>query len=97
MIEASELPHEEKVYLEKDFMGWRVVEPVRDPITKEINWFNLLVGGKKGMMLLSVIILIAVGLYLGVNELISSYKFIAENPCLYCSDCASTVSNFLKR
>ena len=92
MIEAEDLPENERVYLKKDFLGWRVVEPIRDPETKKINWFNLLVGGKKGLAWLVAIIIIAGLFYLGVTELIGAYKEVALNPCLYCSDCHAQTS-----
>jgi len=94
MIEAKDLPEDEKIYLKKDYCGWRVVEPIRDPETNKINWFNLLVGGKKGLLFLLAIIIIAGLFYLGVTELLSAYKEIALNPCLYCEDCTKAFINF---
>ena len=94
MIESKDLPVDEKIYLKKDSFGWRVVEPIRDPETNKINWFNLLVGGKKGLLMLLAIVIIAGLFYLGVGELIGAYKEIALNPCLYCEDCSRAFINF---
>ena len=94
MIESKDLPEDEKIYLKKDFLGWRVVEPIRDPETNKINWFNLLVGGKKGLLMLLALIIIAGLFYFGVGELIGAYKEIALNPCAYCNDCARNILNF---
>jgi hypothetical protein len=85
IIETAELPFGEKVYLKKDWLGWRVVEPIKNPETGKINWFNLLIGGRKGLVFTGVIIILACAFYLGITELIADYKFIASNPCLYCS------------
>jgi hypothetical protein len=88
MIESADLPNNERVYLKKDIiLGWRVVEPIKDPDTKKINWFNLLVGGRKGLVFLLLILFLSVAFYFGINELISNYKLIADNPCMFCSDC----------
>lgn len=85
-IEASKLPADEKVYLKKDFLGWRVVEP----IFKEDPWHKKLFGSNRNKLFSAVIIILALLFYLGVNELISQYKDIAENPCNYCSTAIKT-------
>ena len=90
IIESSELPIGEKVYLKKDWLGWRVVQPWKDPETGKINWFNFLVGGKKGLFFLITVLVITLLLYVGINELIKNYKFIVDNLCTYCSECGKT-------
>ena len=87
IIEASELPDAEKVYLKKDFLGWRVVEPYKNPETGKVNYFNILCGGKKGLFILIVIMLLSGLFYLGINELVSNYKQVADDPCKFCTDC----------
>jgi len=94
IIEASQLPDEEKVYLKKDFLGWRVVEPIKNE-DGSINWFNLLCGGKKGLFLLIGITLICFLLYFGINQLIAAYKEVAANPCNFCTDCFAQTRNVL--
>ena len=84
IIESSELPIGEKVYLKKDWFGWRVVEPWKNPETGKINWFNFLVGGKRGLVFLLFVAFLLFVFYLGVTELIADYKLIASNPCDYC-------------
>ena len=84
IIEASQLPDQEKVYLKKDWMGWRVVEPWKCPETGKINWFNLITGGKRALILTLLLFGVAIILYLGITELVVIYKDIAMNPCLYC-------------
>lgn len=76
----------DKVYLKKDSLGWRTVEPWRDEQGK-LKWGNILFGGKRGIISLIFIMVIAGLLYLGINELIESYKTIAESPCDFCEDC----------
>ena len=75
----------ERVYLKKDFLGWRIINPIK--IEGKINYINLLFGGYRNLILLIIFILIVVSLYFGVNEIIYSYKLIADNPCKFCSDC----------
>jgi hypothetical protein len=84
IIESSELPIGEKIYLKKDWFGWRVVEPWRDPITKKINWFNFLVGGKRNLVN-SIIFIIIIGLiFLAYKEQIVAYYTIMKRPCDFC-------------
>lgn len=90
IIEAAELPEEEKVYLKKDMFGWRVVDPWRTPDGK-INWFNLLTGGKKNLAVTIVLLVLFVLIYLGTQELISNYQMIADDPCAFCKDCQAQV------
>lgn len=85
IIKAEDLPENEKVYLRKDWLGWRVVEPIKNE-DGTTNWFNLITGGKKNLAIL-IILLIFLGLiFLGVKELIQTYKDYADNPCGYCSN-----------
>lgn len=86
-IEASEIPEDDKVYLIKDWMGWKVISPWKDPETGKINWFNLLLGGKRNAVFVLIVIIITLLIYFGVNELIAQYKDIAAEPCKYCASC----------
>ena len=83
IIEASELPSDEKVYLRKDWLGgYRVVHP--DTAWKWTKRDTFWV----------IACLVGAGLlYLGINEIISSYQVIADNPCNFCSDCAATIKS----
>ena len=85
IIEASQLPEEEKVYLKKDFLGWRVVEPWKNPETGKVNWFNLIFGGKRALFVLCLLAVIVLFFYLGYQEIINDSKTIIENPCTYCN------------
>lgn len=97
IIESNELPLEEKVYLKKDFFGWRVVEPWKNPETGKINYFVLLTGGKKALAIfLFLMLLIGVG-YLGYKEQIQNYKTVLDNPCSYCKDCQEQTRSFLNQ
>jgi len=86
IIEASELPEGDKVYLKKDFLGWRVVEPWRTPDGK-LKLFNVLFGGKRGLLFLIIVMIISGLFYLGIDELIANYKIIADSPCNFCNSC----------
>ena len=85
IIESSQLPEEEKVYLKKDFLGWRVVEPWKNPETGKINWFNFIFGGKRGLFVIIVLAVILLFFYLGYQEIINDARIIIENPCAYCN------------
>lgn len=86
IIEASQLPENEKVYLKKDWSGWRVVEPIKDENGK-INWKRVIFGTKRTLIPLIIYIVLAILFYIGVKDLISSYQVIADNPCRFCADC----------
>lgn len=94
IIEASDLPIGEKVYLRKDFMGWRTVDPWKTPDGK-INWFNFLLGGKRNLFILVVIMVVFGLVYLGILEYTSNLRLIAEEPCAFCVDCHEQVNKVL--
>ena len=56
IIEVSELPVGEKIYLKKDFLGYRIVHPIKDPETDKIIWVNLLVGGWRNLITLIIVL-----------------------------------------
>lgn len=84
IIEASQLPEQDKVYLKKDLFGWRTVEPHK--IDGKIQWMNILFGGKRGLATLIFLMIVVGLLYIGVTDLISSYQTIATNPCDFCME-----------
>ena len=83
-IEARNIPEGEKVYLKKDFLGWRVVEPWKNE-DGIINTFNLLLGGKRNLFMLAIILIIILLVFVGLKENIAQYKEIAKSPCNFCS------------
>jgi len=85
IIEAGDLPQGTQVYMKKDWLGYRIVQPIKNP-DGTWNWFNLLTGGKRNLVTLLFMLFLALMLYLGINELISNYQIIAENPCTYCAE-----------
>ena len=84
IIEAQNLPLEEKVYLKKDLFGWRVVEP-------PTKWYHYILGSKRNMFILIIILVIIFMMYLGMNDLLSSYKLIADNPCSFCNSTINSI------
>lgn len=96
IFEASELPDDEKVYLVKDFFGWRIVHPIRDENGKT-NYMNLFFGGKKNLVILILLILIFTIQFIGTKELISNYKLIADNPCDFCENCFEQTSKIISK
>ena len=84
IFEASELPLNEKVYLKKDFLGWRNVNPIRNE-DNSINYINLIFGGYRSFLsLLFILILIAIFFY-GFYEAVNSMRAIVEDPCKACN------------
>lgn len=79
----------EYVYLKKDFLGWRMVYPIKNK-DGSTNWMNLIFGGKRNLFILIGVLLFLGLLFLGFNEVVSSCRMIAENPCDFCT----TQSNF---
>lgn len=86
ITKAEDLPLQENVYLKKSFGEWRVVHPIRNE-DGSLNWMNFLFGGKTNLIILIFIMLVLGMFYIGVNQLISSYKDVNDNPCNYCKEC----------
>lgn len=83
IIEASQLPENEKIYLKRDFLGWRVVAPIKNE-DGSWNWFNLITGGKKNLFVLIILLLLVGLIFLAARESIMNYKEVLSNPCAYC-------------
>lgn len=87
IYEASELPENEKVYLKKDWTGWRVIEPFEDPTTGKKNWFS---GTKKTIIPFLFVLLIMILFLVGFNESTESMRSalnqIFSNPAKFCEE-----------
>lgn len=68
IIEASEIPENEKVYLKKDLFGWRVVHPIKNE-DGSFNWFNFVVGSWGNLLLLLFILLLIGIFFLAYHEI----------------------------
>jgi len=88
IIKPEDLPEKESIFLKKDFLGWKIVHPIRNE-DGSLNWLNMLVGGKRNLFNLSMFFVILVLVILGINELISQYAIVANAPCEFCSSCVS--------
>ena len=97
IINAENLPKGERVYLKKDYFGWRTVEPWKNPNTGKINWFNFITGGKKNLAILILILVILGFGYLGYQEQINNFKAVMDNPCSFCFDCQEQTRQVLMR
>jgi|ETNvirnome_2_300_1030623.scaffolds.fasta_scaffold06554_7 hypothetical protein len=84
IIEASELPLEEQVYLKKDIFGWRIVNPVKDA---EGNWLwnNFLFGGARNLFMLLLMLIIIFGFIWIYNHDMAEMQEVVEDPCSFCS------------
>jgi len=77
----------ETLYVNKGFFfGWGVVDPIKND-DGTWNWKNLLGLNRRNLIFLIIIIMLAGIGYIGVQELVSSYKTIVDNPCSFCTDC----------
>lgn len=70
----------EIIELKKDWLGWRVIQRPK-------VWYEWITGSKKNLVVLIILMFIALLLYVGINEMISQYKAIADAPCKYCTNC----------
>lgn len=75
----------ESIYVKKDFLGWRVVEPTRDENGK-LNLMHLIFGGKKNLIILVLLLAIAAFIYFGISDQLLQCKDIAAAPCNYCQE-----------
>src|SRR3990167_1667898 len=95
IVEASDLPEGTKIYLKKDWTGWRVVEPIKDENNKFL-WKRILLGTRKEKAFLGFIIFLVLMGYLAFNEQLDNYKSVLNNPCAYCTTCQENNREFLK-
>lgn len=93
IIESSQIPLGEKVYLKKDFLGWRVVEPIIDPETGKFVWKNFF--SKKGFFNLAILLLILAIGYLAFKETLANMELVLQNPCAFCNSCQEQVRQML--
>jgi len=95
IIEAGDLPEGERVYLKKDSLGYRVVNPIKNE-DGSTNWVNLFFGSKRMLIFLVVSILIAMWVYFAGMNLIGDYKEFYErvygDPLTYCQDYFASLS-----
>lgn len=81
IIEASDLPEGEKIYLKKDYFGWRIVNPLRNP-DGTWNWVNMIFGGWRNFASL-IAILALIGIFMWVyNHDVTAVRAYYENACL---------------
>lgn len=89
IIEASQLPEKDELFLKKDMFGWRVVNPIKDK-DGVINPINLLFGGYRNLVMLVIILCIAMLVLFSYNHDVTNieahYKEISENPIAFCQN-----------
>lgn len=103
ILEASELPENDKVYLIKDTFGYKIVKPIKKELTKpysfnNIHWPNLLFGGWRNLAIL--LFILAIIMYHFHED-----KLNLENARIDCENiysnpngfCAAACSNDLQR
>lgn len=88
IIEVSELPEGEKIYMKKDFLGYRIVHPINDPETGKIIWINLLVGGWRNLItllvLVSFLIWIQWDMHNKLQEYVDKCDMAMKEPVQFC-------------
>ena len=76
------------IYLRKDFLGYRVVSPIKNE-DGTYNWMNLILGNKRVILFTIVWLLIMAFIFLGVQDMLRSCKEFAKDPCKYIElDCS---------
>ena len=83
IIEAGDLPQDERIYMKKDFLGWRVVYPIKNP-NGSINWFNLITGGKRNLIFTLIMIAFVLGFFWVYNHDTAEMQKVVKAPCSYC-------------
>ena len=68
IIEASDLPEQDKVYLRKGYFGYRVVHPIKND-NGSINWVNLLVGGWGNLVTLIFLAFVIGTFFYGIYDI----------------------------
>lgn len=99
IIEASQLPEGEQVYLKRETFGrgWRVVNPMRNP-DGSWNWFNIITGGSwaKLIGLIFIVGVILLGIWAhfhDVKAIQDNYGLIASNPLGWCKNVCANPSS----
>ena len=73
----------DKVYLKKDFTGWRIVHPPKNP-DGSLNWFNILVGGWGNLIFVLFILGLTFTFFYVYNHDTAEMQKVVGNPCGYC-------------
>ena len=93
IINARDLPEDERIHLKKSFDGWRVVYPFKNE-DGTLNFFNLLTGGSywnllKVGMLLFLILGLTYGYLHDMNACNDFTERIQSNPGKFCMELLS--------
>ena len=94
IIESSELPEGEKVYLKKDYFGWRIVNPIKNE-DGSYNYVNLIFGGKRNFALLVLVMALIFIFFMAYNEVGSAVEEYSNNACKYCELQKQSTVNWL--
>jgi len=101
IFKHTEIGDDQTIYLRKDFLGWRVVDPILDTEGNAIsnlkdllkikrdakNIAKFVFGGKRVIFYMILGILGYTLVYLGIHDLIDAYKQVMSNPCAFCESC----------
>ena len=80
----------EKIFIKRSFLGSRIVHPFK--IDGKINWKNLLIGSWFNLITIIIYILIAVLLYVGLQQIVQQCQMVLDNPCPYCNQMLKNIS-----
>jgi len=82
----------EEVFMKKDLLGWRVVEPIIHPETKKFSWKNFL--NKKGFVTLALLLFFLFIFFIAFKEQVANYNIVMNDPCQFCLDCQKYAKDF---
>ena len=73
----------EKIFIKRIFLGSRIVHPFK--IDGKINWKNLLIGSWFNLITIVIYIIIAILLYIGMQQIVQQCQMVLDNPYPYCN------------
>jgi hypothetical protein len=67
IYKIEEVPNEEKIYLTKSILGWKVVYPLKNE-DGSYNWFNVIFGSWENIIYVAFILFLIYMFYLAYHE-----------------------------
>ena len=80
IYEAGDLPLNERIYLKKDFIGWKVVHPIKNE-DGTMNWKHFFIGGSYwNFLFLLGIVLIILGALIEYSSTVNMFLDCFSDP-----------------
>ncbi len=89
IIEVSDLPEGTKLYVKKDFLGYRIVNPIRNE-DGTLNWVNVITGGWRNLITITIVITLLLWTQYDSHNKVKEYQeycdTISKNPVQFCEN-----------